>query len=159
MYVSITLLFWQKVHDALAANIYLSIVIMVWMVFMGNKKDTSKTRVNCCSTLVRFEQTLHLVWVLLWPICEKQINVCCGIGSVSMSITSHIYNAANRSIAKNSCQSYIKKIEDLFYRKQEGVIGTGRKIYFCILFLCIVVTIFHVATSLSIFSTGRPSLA
>ena len=26
-----------------------------------NKKDTSKTKVNCCSTLVRFEQTLHLV--------------------------------------------------------------------------------------------------
>ena len=86
----------------------------MWKVFKVNKRDTSKTNVNCCSTLVRFEQTLHLVWVLLWPFFEKQVNARCGIGSISMPISLHILNAANLTIAKNSCQSYFKKFEVLF---------------------------------------------
>ena len=40
---------------------------------------------------------------------EKQVNVQCGIGSISMLISSHIHNAANRAIAKNSWQSYFKR--------------------------------------------------
>ena len=102
----------------------------MWKVFKVNKKDTSKTKVNCCRTLVRFEQTLHLVCVLLWPFFE------------------------NRAIAKTSWQSYFKKFEVLFSRKQQGAIRTDWKIYSCIFYhFCIMVTIFHVATSLSIFST------
>ena len=126
----------------------------MWKVFKVNKKDTSKTKVNCCRTLVRFEQTLHLVCVLLWPFFEKQVNVQCGIGSISMLIFSHIHNAANRAIAKTSWQSYFKKFEVLFSKKQQGAIRTDWKIYSCIFYhFCIMVTIFHVATSLSIFST------
>ena len=125
----------------------------MWKVFKVNKKGTSKTRVNCCSTLVRFEQTLRLVRVLLWPFFEKQVNIRCGIGSILMSITSHIHNAAKNAIAKNSCRSNFKKIEVLFSRKPQGAIRTDWKIL-----SCIVVMIFQVATSLSIFSTTRPSL-
>ena len=73
-------------------------------------KITTKTKVNCCSTLDRFEQTLHLVWVFLWPFYKKQVNIRNGIGSISMQVASHIHNAANRVIAKNNCQSFFKKI-------------------------------------------------
>ena len=83
---------------------------------------------------------------------EKQVNVQCGIGSISMLISSHIHNAANRAIAKNSWQSYFKKFEVFFSRKQQGAIRTDWKIYSCIFYhLCIMVTIFQVANSLSIF--------
>ena len=101
----------------------------MWKVFKVYKKDTSKTRVNCCSTLVRFEQTLHLVWVLLWPFFEKQAIVRCCIGSILMSITSDIHNAANHAIGKNSCHSCFKKLEFLFSRKLQGAIRTDWKIY------------------------------
>ena len=83
---------------------------------------------------------------------EKQVNIQCGIGSISTLISSHIHNAANRTIAKNSWQSYFKKIEVFFSRKQQGTIRTDWKIYSCIFYhLCIMVTIFQVANSLSIF--------
>ena len=101
----------------------------MWKVFKVYKKDTSKTRVNCCSTLVRFEQTLHLVWVLLWPFFEKKADVRCGIGSILMSITSGIHNAANHAIAKSSCHSCFKNLEVLFSRKLQGAIRTDWKIY------------------------------
>ena len=45
----------------------------------------------------------------------------------SMLISSHIHNAANRAIAKNSWQSYFKKSEVLFSRKQQGAIRTDCK--------------------------------
>ena len=80
-------------------------------------KVTSKTKVNCCSTLNRFKQNLHLVWVFVWPFFKKQVNVHCGIGSISMLIASHIHNTANHVIANNNCICYFKKIEVLFSRK------------------------------------------
>ena len=39
---------------------------------------------------------------------KKQVNALCGIGSISMLISSCIHNAANRAIAKSSWQSYFK---------------------------------------------------
>ena len=83
---------------------------------------------------------------------EKQVNVQCGIGSISMLISSHIHNAANCAIAKNSWQSYFKKFEVFFSRKQQGAIRTDWKIYSCIFYqLCVTVTIFQAANSLPIF--------
>ena len=82
-------------------------------------KITTKTKVNCCSTPDEFEQTLHLVWVFLWPFYKKQVNVHYGIGSISMPIASHIHNAASDVIGKKNCQSYFKKFEVLFFRKQQ----------------------------------------
>ena len=126
-------------------------------------KITVKTKVNCCSTLNRFGQTLHLVWVFLWPFYKKEINVRYGIGSISMQIASHIHNAANHVIAKNNCQSYFKKFEVLFSRKPQGAIRADWEIYPCISYHfstdIFSITIFQVATSLSIFSTTRPFLA
>ena len=82
---------------------------------------------------------------------EKQVNVQYGIGSISMLISWHILNAANCAIAKNSWQSYFKKFEVFFSRKQQGAIRTDWKIYSCIFYhLCIMVTILQVANSLSI---------
>ena len=83
---------------------------------------------------------------------EKQVNVQCGIASISMLISSHIHNAANCVIAKNNWQSYFKKFEVFFSRKQQGAIRLDWKIYSCIFYhLCIMVTIFQVANSLLIF--------
>ena len=125
-------------------------------------KITTKTKVNCCSTLDRFEQTLHLVWVFLWPFYKKQVNVRYGIGSISMQIASHIHNAANHVIAKNNCQSYFKKFEVLFSRKPRGAIRADWKMYPCIFYHFSVdifsITIFQVATSISIFSRTRTFL-
>ena len=85
-------------------------------------------------------------------IFEKQVHVQCSIGSISMLISSPIHNAANCAIAKNSWQSYFKKFEFFFSRKQQGAIMTDWKIYSCIFYhLCIMVTIFQVANSLLIF--------
>ena len=126
-------------------------------------KITVKTKVNCCSTLNRFGQTLHLVWVFLWPFYKKEINVRYGIGSISMQIASHIHNAVNHVIAKNNCQSFFKKFEVLFSRKPQGAIRADWEIYPCISYHFSIdifsITIFQVATSLSIFSTTRPFLA
>ena len=124
-------------------------------------KITTKAKVNFCSTLDRFEQTLHPVWVFLWPFYKKQVNVSYGICSISMQIASHIHNAANHVIAKNNCQSYFKKFQVPFSRKPQGVIKADWKI--CIFYHFSIdifsITIFQVATSLSIFSTTRPFLA
>ena len=89
------------------------------------------------------------------------VNVHCGIGSIPMQVSSHIHNEANRTIAKNGWQIYFKKFEVLtFLENKMGAIRTGWKIYSCIFYhLCIMVTIFQVVTSLSIFSTTIPSLA
>ena len=107
-----------------------------------------------------FEQSLHLVWAPSWPFFEKQVNVHCDIGSVSMPIASYIHDAASQPIAKNSCQSYFKKFEVPFSRKQQSAIRTDWKIYSGSFYhFCLVVAIFQVATSLSIFSTAWPSLA
>ena len=123
-----------------------------------------KTKANGCSILVRFEQTLHLIWVLLWLYFEKKVNVQCGIGNISMLISSQIHNAANRVIAKNIWQRYFKKFEVLFSIKQQGAIRTDWEIYFLppcltIFYNCIMVTIFQLPASLSIFSTIIPFLA
>ena len=82
-------------------------------------------KVNCCSTLDRFEQILHLVWVFLWPFYKKQVNVQYGIGSISMPISSYIHNAAH----PRHYQSYFKKTEVPFSRKQQGAIRAEWKIY------------------------------
>ena len=57
---------------------------------------------------------------VLWPFYKNKVNVQYGSGSISMPIASHIHNAANHVIAKNNCQSYFKKFEVLFSRKQQG---------------------------------------
>ena len=71
-------------------------------------KVFTKTKVNCCSTPDRFEQTLHLVWVFLWPFYKKQVNVQCGIGSISKLIASHIHNAANTSLQRTTAKATAK---------------------------------------------------
>ena len=126
-------------------------------------KITTKTKVNCCSILDRFEQTLHLVWVFLWPFYKKKVNVQYGIGSISMPLVSHIHNAANHFIAKNNCQNYFKKFEVPFSRKQQGATRADWKNYLCIFYHFSIdifsIMIFQMATSLLIFSTTRPFLA
>ena len=102
--------------------------------------------------LLRTRLTNFTPWVILWPFFEKQINVQCGIGSISMLIFPPIHNAANRAIAKNSWQRYFEEFAVLFSRKQQGAMRTDWIIYSCIFYhLCIMVTIFQMPTSL--FST------
>ena len=74
-------------------------------------------------------------------------------------LASLIHKAANHAISKNSCQSYFKS-EVLFSRREQGAIRTDWKIWSYIFYhLSLVVTIYQVATLLSIFSSTRPSLA
>ena len=115
----------------------------MWKVLQVNKKDTSKTKVSCCSTIARFEQTLHLAWVLLRPFSKSK----CGIGSISMLIFSHIHNATHRAIAKNSWQTYFKKFE-VFSRKQQRAISWLKNLF---LHLTKKYYFAQVANSLSIF--------
>ena len=126
-------------------------------------KITTKAKVNCCITLDRFEQTLHLVSVFLWTFYKKQVNARYGIDSISMQIASHIHNAANQVIAKNNWQSCFKKFQIFNSRKSQGAIRADWKNYPCIFCHLSVdifsITIFQVATSLSIFSTTRHFLA
>ena len=115
VYVSITALFWQKVYfQSVNNNTRVGCERCSRLI----KQNASKTNVNCCSTLVRFEQTLHLAWVLLWLLPKKQVNVQCGNDSIPMLISSHIHNAAIRAIAKNSWQGCFEKFEVLCSRKQ-----------------------------------------
>ena len=62
----------------------------------------------------------------------KAVDAQCGIGNFSMLISSHIHDAANRTIVKKRWQSYFKKFEVLFSRKQQGAIRIDWKIYSCI---------------------------
>ena len=132
VYISITVLFLTKGSQHLSSQ-HLPFQSLNSNTRVGHErcsrfiKITTKMKVNCCSTLVRFKQTLHLVWVFLWPFYKKQVNVWYGIDSISMQIASHIHNVANHIIAKNNCQSYLKKIEVLFSRKPRGVIRADWK--------------------------------
>ena len=57
-------------------------------------------------------------------------------------------------------QNYFRKLDIFLSKKQQGAMRTDRKIYCVLLYqLFIVVIVFKVATSLSIFSTTGPSLA
>ena len=67
-------------------------------------------------------------------IFEKQVNVQCSIGNISMLISSHIHNAVNGAIAKDSRQSYFKKFEGFLSRKQQGVITTDYLLKFIVAF-------------------------
>ena len=101
--------------------------------------------------LLRTRLTNFTPWVILWSFFEKQINVQCGIGSISMLIFPPIHNATNRAIAKNSWQRYFEEFAVLFSRKQQGAMRTDWKIYSCIFcHLFIMVTIFQVADLISI---------
>ena len=78
MHVSITVLFWQKFQGALSANIYLFKVWIatlnrVWKVFKVNEKTLVRRKSFVVVHFVRFEQTLHLVWVLLWPFSKSKL--------------------------------------------------------------------------------------
>ena len=71
-YVSITVLFWQKIHGALWANIYLfqSMNSNTKVGYERCSRLIKKTLVRQKSIVVvhfvRFEQILNLVWELLW---------------------------------------------------------------------------------------------
>ena len=128
----------------------------MWKVFKVNKKTLVRRKSIVVVHFVRFEQTLHLVWLLLWPFSKSKLmsSVLFAVFQYShtLAVSSVIHNAANCAIAKNRWQSYFKRFEVFFSRKQQGAIRTDWKIYSCIFYhLCIMVTIFQVANSLSIF--------
>ena len=81
-----------------------------------NKEDTRKYTRN--SIFVVHLIGLNKLQILFEAVFRKQVNFRCGIGSVSMPISSHIHNAANYLTAVNSSQSNFKKFEVLFSRKQ-----------------------------------------
>ena len=123
------------------------------------------------SVLIKFAKFTgkHLAQLFPCEFCEIFKNsffhrtppvAASGIGSISRPRSPRNHKAVvDQAIAMNSYQSYFKKL-DILSGKQQGAITTDRKVYCLLLYdFCMVVTIFKVATSLSIFPTTRPSLA
>ena len=79
-------------------------------------KVTTKTKVNWYSTLEKFEQTLHLVWVFLWPFYKKSVNVQYGI-----SIFQCRYLTYSKCCQSRHCKEQLPKLlqkiwDSLFYK-------------------------------------------
>ena len=89
---------------------------------------------------------------------DKQANIHC-IDSTSRPISSRYRNATDQAMAMDRFQSYFRKRDNFFSGKQKDAVRTGQKVYSLIYDFCMVVRIFKVTTSLSIFSTTRPCLA
>ena len=85
-------------------------------------KVTTKTKVNCCSTLDRFEQTFTSCLSIFMAVLQKAGKCPVWYSQYFNAIASHIHNAVNHVIAKNNCQSYFKKFEVLFSRQPRGAI-------------------------------------
>ena len=119
VYISIAVLFLTK-HSRRTSSRHLSFQSLNSNTKVGHErcsrfiKITTKKKVNCCSTLDRFEQTLHLVWVLLSPFYKKQVNVPYGIGSISMQMVSHIHNTANTSLQRTTAKATSKNLRFSF---------------------------------------------
>ena len=111
VYVSIALLLWQNFHDALQS------LNSNTRVDVQGSKVTSKTKLIVVVHLTGLNKLYTLLKCFYGRFFKKQVNVHCGIGSISMPIASHMHNAANHVIAKNNCQRYFKKFEVLFSRK------------------------------------------
>ena len=67
---------------------------------------------------------------VLIAVFHKQVNICCSIGSISKPRSSRNRKAADQAIAMDSYQSYFRKFDIFFSRKQQGAIRTDRKIYY-----------------------------
>ena len=91
---------------------------------------------------------------------NKQANIRCSTGSILRPISSWDHNATDQATPMIRYQSYFRKIDNFFSGKQQSAVRTDQKIYSLLIYsFYIVVRIFKVVSSLSIFSTTRPSLA
>ena len=115
------------------------------------KKTLTRRRSIVVVCLLRSLNKLFYCFVVLIAVFDKQVNIRCSIGSISRLTSSHNHNAADQAIAMDSSQSYFKELDIYF---------CGSLIYSLFLYyFCMVVTILKAATSLSVISTSRPSLA
>ena len=121
--------------------------------FKVNKTDTSKTKDNWCSTLVRFEKTLHIVSGFYGRF-SKNKKISGDVLAVFQCWYPHTF--VMLPIAKNSWQRFFNKFKVLFSRKQQGAIRTDLTIYSCISYHLFNGKAF---ATLLIFSTTIPSLA
>ena len=90
---------------------------------------------------------------------DKQANIRCSTGNISRPISLRDRNTTDQAIAMDRHQSYFRKRYHFFSGKKQGAVRTDQNIYTLIYNFFIVVKIFKIVTSLSIFSTVRPSLA
>ena len=89
-------------------------------VVQGFKKYTSKTSVNCCSTLDNN-------FIVLIVVFYKQVNIRCSIGSIGRPRSSGNHKAADEVFAIDSYQSHFRKLDIFFSGKQEDAIRTDQK--------------------------------
>ena len=85
-------------------------------------------------------------------------NIRFSIGSNSRPGSSRNHKAADQATAIDRYQSHFRKPDIFFSGKQQGAIKNDRKIYCLLYHFGMVLMIFEVATSLSIFSTTGPLL-
>ena len=76
-------------------------------------KITTKTKVNFCSILDRFEQITPCLSIFI-AFHKKQVNVQYGISSISMAIASHIHNTANTSLQRTTAKATSKNLRFSF---------------------------------------------
>ena len=125
----------------------------MWKVFKVNKKKTLVRQKSIVVVhFVRFEQTLYLVWVLLWPF-SKSKEMSNVVLAVFQCWYPHTFiRHPTVSLQKTADKTTSKNLKLFFFRKQQGAIRTDLKIYSCIFYhFCIMVRIFQVANSPSIF--------
>ena len=92
-------------------------------------KITTKTKANCCSTLARFEQTLHLFLSIFMVVSQPPLYW------LYFNAVSFTYSwFCQPRHCKEQLQSYFKKCEIVFSRKQQGAMRTDWKNYPCIFY-------------------------
>ena len=108
VYVSIALLLWQNVHDALQSlNSNTSVDVQ-------GSKVTSKTKSIVVVHLTGLNKLYTLLKCFYGRFFKKQVNVHCGIGSISMPIASHMHNTANTSLQRTTAKGTSKNLRFSF---------------------------------------------
>ena len=108
VYVSIALLLWQNVHDALQS------LNSNTRVDVQGSKVTSKTKSIVVVHLTGLNKLYTLLKCFYGRFFKKQVNVHCGIGSISMPIASHMHNTANTSLQRTTAKGTSKNLRFSF---------------------------------------------
>ena len=105
-----------------------------------------------------FEQTLHFVSLFLLPfLTNKQISAVVSAafqGRYPRAVTMQVIRQLQWTNTKATSENLIISVSG----KQQGAVMTDQKIFPLLIYdFCMMIRIFKVVTSLSIFSTTRPS--
>ena len=78
--------------------------------------------------LKKFEQTLYFLSFFI-AIFGSQANINCSIDSISWPISSYNHNSTDQAIGMDIYQSYVIRLDNFSFRKQQVAVKTDQKIY------------------------------